>query len=215
MEIKVLKKVLEANDTIAQETRTLLETNNVRMFNMIGAPGCGKTTLIEKIITAIPEPRRLAVIEGDIETTLDAERLAALSIPVVQINTSHFGGDCHLEAAPVKQALADLDFSGLDTIIVENVGNLVCPVEFDIGEKAKVAVLSVTEGEDKPLKYPLLFLKAQILLLNKVDLVEHLDFSEDLLRKNLKQVNPHLRVLKVSGKTGEGIREFVEWLHTG
>jgi len=179
------------------------------MVNIIGAPGCGKTTLLEAVARQCGEECGFAVLEGDVETTKDAERLAKWQVTVSQLLTS---GACHLEAKLVHYALKDLPLDKLKLVIVENVGNLVCPAEFDIGEDMKIAVLSVTEGEDKPVKYPLLFREAQLALLTKVDLLPYLDFQIDTCLDYIRQVNSSLPVIQLSAKTGQGVDKFIEQL---
>jgi hydrogenase nickel incorporation protein HypB len=208
-EIKVYRDLMGANAEWAERTRKMLSGLGIFMINIIGSPGAGKTTLLERTIERLRGRLRVAVLEGDIETTCDAERLNALEIPVSQLLT---GGGCHLEAKMVYHALCDLPLSALDMIIVENVGNLVCPAEFDIGELSKIAVLSVAEGEDKPLKYPLLFHEARAVILTKTDLLPHIPYSLPLCLDNLKRVNGAIPVFHVSALTGEGLEPWVEWL---
>jgi hydrogenase nickel incorporation protein HypB len=198
-----------ANAEWAEKTRGLLREKRVRMFNLIGSAGCGKTALIERLAVRFQGRVEFAVLEGDVETTRDAERLAALGVRVSQLLT---GGACHLEAKLVHHALRDLPLEDLDVVIVENVGNLVCPAEFDIGEAAKVAALSVTEGEDKPLKYPLLFREAKALVITKTDLLPHLTFSLDACRDFVRRVNAALPVFEVSAVADTGIGEWGDWL---
>jgi hydrogenase nickel incorporation protein HypB len=198
-----------ANDKWARETRTLLKDRGILMLNLIGSPGSGKTTLLESMVERLKRDARFAVLEGDVETTRDAERLHALDVKVSQLLS---GGACHLEARLVNRALGDLDIKNLDLVFVENVGNMVCPAEFDIGEAAKVAVLSVTEGEEKPLKYPLLFREAEAVVLTKIDLLPHLRFDLDACRDHLRQVNGSLPVFEVSCTTGEGVDAFTDWV---
>jgi len=211
-QIKVLEKVLNANDKIAADNRRWFEERGITAVNLMSGPGAGKTSLLEQVLPRLASRGPVAVIEGDVSTTADAERIAALGVPVVQINTDKLGGACHLEALAIQTALAELPTDGLRWLFVENVGNLVCPAEFDLGESRKVGVLSVTEGEDKPIKYPLLFREIQLLLLNKVDLLPHLKLDLERLLRNVRTVNPELRVLRVSAVTGEGLDEFLAWL---
>ena len=210
--IKVLEKVLGANDKIAADNRQWFLERGITAVNLMSGPGAGKTSLLEQLLPRLASRGPVAVIEGDVSTTADAERIAALGVPVVQINTDKLGGACHLEALAIQTALADPPTDGLRWLFVENVGNLVCPAEFDLGESRKVGVLSVTEGEDKPIKYPLLFREIQLLLLNKVDLLPHLRLDLERLLRNVRTVNPELRVLRVSAVTGEGLDEFLAWL---
>jgi hydrogenase nickel incorporation protein HypB len=207
--IQVYRHLKGANAEWAEKTRALLRKTETVMVNMIGSPGCGKTSLLECVAARAPGAARFAVLEGDVETTRDAERLAAANVRASQLLT---GGACHLEARMVHRALEDISLDELDLVFVENVGNLVCPAEFDIGESAKVAFLSVTEGEDKPLKYPLLFREARAALLTKIDLLPHLDFDVDACLGFMRQVHPDLPVIKASSRTGEGLDEWMSWL---
>ena len=179
MEVKVVKHILEANERIASQNRTLFDDKGVVVLNLMGSPGAGKTTLLERTIEALKGSTPMAVIEGDITSSRDAERIAAHSIPAVQINT---GGACHLDGNMVRDALAELTLDGLGLLVVENVGNLVCPAEFNMGEHHKVMIISTTEGDDKPEKYPLMFQVSQVLLLNKIDLLPHLNFNMERFR---------------------------------
>ncbi|MBU2489147.1 MAG: hydrogenase nickel incorporation protein HypB [Proteobacteria bacterium] len=212
MEIKVVRKVLDVNDTMAAENRRLFAEKNIFVFNLMSSPGSGKTALLEKVLARLMPETRCAVIVGDICTTCDADRLSTTGVPVVQVNTDEFGGDCHLAAHVIRRAANDLDLDAVDLLIVENVGNLVCPAEFDVGEDKRGVVLSVTEGEEKPLKYPLMFRVCDVAILNKIDLLPHLDYDVDLAEKNILSVHPQALVYRVSAKTSEGIEPFVEWL---
>jgi hydrogenase nickel incorporation protein HypB len=207
--IRVYREILGESARTAAEIRRLLAEKKSKMINIIGSPGCGKTSLIEHIAKRKLEKLRFAVIEGDVETTRDAERLAAYNVRVSQLIT---GGGCHLEAKMIYRAMMDLDLASTDVVIVENVGNLVCPAEFDIGEHAKVAVLSVTEGEDKPLKYPLLFREAKCCIITKIDLLPHLVYDVNACLGFIREVNEKLPVFRVSSRTGEGVDGFVDWL---
>ncbi len=209
LNIKIYRDLMGANDLWAKRTRALLRKNNIVMLNLIGSPGAGKTTLLEKTVRALSKTCRFAVLEGDVETTHDAERLARLGCRVSQLLTD---GGCHLEAKLVHYALRDLPLAKLDLVVVENVGNLVCPAEFDIGEHAKVAVLSVAEGEDKPVKYPTLFREAKAVALTKIDLLPHLPFNLKACRAYLRQVNAALPVFEVSAQAGLGMPAWIKWL---
>ncbi len=212
MEIKVVRKVLDVNDTIAEQTRGMLKEKGLFLINMMGSPGAGKTSVLEKILGAINKEFRAGVVVGDIATTWDSDRLSQTGVPVVQINTEPFGGDCHLTANVVKEGLNQLDLSRLDLVIVENVGNLVCPAEFDIGQDSRAVVLSVTEGEDKPIKYPLVFRISNTALVNKIDLIPHLDVELKSFSQNIRAINPDMKIFEVSSKTGQGLDKWVKWL---
>jgi hydrogenase nickel incorporation protein HypB len=209
--VKVAEDALDANTTIANANRADFDRNEVSVVNFMSAPGAGKTTLLERALTGLEA--RVGVLEGDVQGSADADRLAALHLPVVQLNTdSGFGGECHLDANMVRSTLADLPLADLDLLVIENVGNLVCPAEFKVGEDARVMVSSVTEGEDKPLKYPLMFRTCELVLINKVDLLEHLDFDLDRFLYHLDAVHPGVEHMLVSAKTGEGVDGFRDWL---
>lgn len=210
-EIRVYKDLMGANEEWAAKTRALLEEKHLRMLNMIGSPGCGKTTLVENMVGRLKGVVRFAVLEGDVETTRDAERLDRLGVPVSQLLT---GGACHLEAKLVHHALKDLALDELDLVIVENVGNMVCPAEFDVGEHAKVAVLSITEGEDKPLKYPLLFEESSAMVLTKLDLLPHLRFDKEACLDFVRRVNGSIPIFEVSAVSGAGMDAWVEWVRS-
>jgi len=215
--VRVVEDALDANNTIAQANRADFDREHVTVVNLMSAPGAGKTTLLERGLEGLsdgdPPALRVGVLEGDVAGSFDADRLAVLNIPVVQLNTDNgFGGECHLDANMVRSALPGVPLPEMDVLIVENVGNLVCPAEFRIGEDARIMVCSVTEGEDKPLKYPLMFRACEMVVINKIDLLQHLDFDVDRLEANILQVNPQATILRVSAKTGEGIDAFRAWL---
>lgn len=213
MEIPVIRNVLEESDARAKENRALFDRHGVFVLNLMSSPGAGKTTLLQKTIPLL-QKRGLncAVIEGDITSTLDSEKLSPLGIPVVQANTEPFGGDCHVGSHLVQAALAHFDLAKIDVLFIENIGNLVCPAEFYLGEDRKVVVLSITEGEDKPVKYPLMFRECRLCLLSKMDLAPHLDVDIARIRENIRRTNGQLDVISVSAKTGEGIEAWVEWM---
>jgi hydrogenase nickel incorporation protein HypB len=209
--VKVAEDALDANTTIAQANRADFDRHGVGVVNFMSAPGAGKTTLLERALADIAA--RVGVLEGDVQGSADADRLAALHLPVVQLNTdSGFGGECHLDANMVRSALGDLPLAEIDLLVIENVGNLVCPAEFTVGEDARVMVSAVTEGEDKPLKYPLMFRTCELVLINKVDLLEHLDFDLDRFLYHLDAVHPGVDHMLVSGRSGEGVDGFRDWL---
>ncbi|TFH16179.1 MAG: hydrogenase nickel incorporation protein HypB [Lentisphaerales bacterium] len=208
--VKVYKDLMGENEKWANETRRLLTEKCVLMINLIGSPGSGKTALLERMAKSLENRIRFAVLEGDVETTRDAERIAAVNIQASQLLT---GGACHLEAKLVHYALKDLPLDDLDMVVVENVGNLVCPAEFDVGEMAKIAVLSVAEGDDKPSKYPLLFHEAKAVILTKIDLLLHVDFDVDDCIANIKRINASAPVFTLSAKTGIGVDNWINWLH--
>lgn len=208
-EIRVYQDLMGANDEWAAKNRELAAQHRLLMLNLIGSPGAGKTTLLEGCTSRLRDKAPFCVLEGDIATTRDAERLDALDVPVSQLLS---GGMCHLEAKLVNAALKDFDLPQYKVVFVENVGNMVCPAEFDIGEHGKVAVLSVTEGEDKPLKYPLLFREAKAAVITKIDLLPHLDFDLDACLENIEKVHSGLPVFQVSVKKDEGLDAFSEWV---
>jgi hydrogenase nickel incorporation protein HypB len=210
MEIKILKDILESNKNAAAEVKDLLKHKKIYMIDMMSSPGSGKTTLNDKLIGAMKSRYRIAVIEGDIKTTKDAERLAKHNIPIFQIETDRFGGDCHLESTWIKKCLEQFDLDNLDLVIIENIGNLVCPAEFQLGDDERIVVLSITEGEDKPAKYPLMFNTSDTMVLNKMDLLPHLDYDMKELMDNLKKVNPNIKIFQLSAKTGEGMDDLVK-----
>jgi len=207
--VQVEKKVLNENQRIAAELRERFEQHGVLCVNLISAPGSGKTALLERTLEGFPAGTRVAVLTGDIQTDNDAARLARFGFPVRQITT---GGTCHLDARMVEKALADWKLEELDMLLVENVGNLVCPSSYDLGEAAKIVLLSVTEGEDKPLKYPAIFFKSELLVLNKIDLLPYVTFDISQARANARRVHPEMEIVEVSCTTGAGLEEWREWL---
>jgi hydrogenase nickel incorporation protein HypB len=210
--VKVVEDALDANNTIATANRADFDRAGVRVVNFMSAPGAGKTALLERVVADL-DGVRVGVLEGDVQGSMDADRLAHLHVPVVQLNTdAGFGGECHLDANMVRSALPSLPLDDLDLLVIENVGNLVCPAEFRVGEDARVMVCSVTEGEDKPLKYPLMFRTCDLVLINKVDLLPHLEFDLDKLLYNLDAVHPGVPRMLVSARTGEGVEAWREWL---
>ena len=209
MKVSVVKNILAANDRIAQENRAIFDEKNLLVFNLMSSPGAGKTSLLEKTIGALKDQMNMGVIEGDIQSSQDAERIAQKGVPVVQINT---GGTCHLDGNMIRDTFHEFDFDALDLLVVENVGNLVCPAEFKVGEDFKVMILSVTEGEDKPAKYPLMFHESKALLINKIDLLPYVDCSVERIREESLKVNPDLVIFEVSCKTEEGLDAWYDWL---
>ena len=212
MEIKVVRKVLDVNNTMAEQNRKLFADKKVFVLNVMSSPGSGKTTMLGKTISRLMPEVRTAVIVGDVSTTNDADRLAKTGAPVVQVNTDAFGGDCHLAAHVIAKAAENFTLEDVDLLIVENVGNLVCPAEFDIGEDAKAVVLSVTEGEDKPLKYPLMFRVCDAAILNKIDLLPYLEYDKDEAVRNILQIHPGIPVFEMSARTEDGMEPWVIWL---
>jgi hydrogenase nickel incorporation protein HypB len=212
--ISVLERIFTENDVAAEANRARFDEHGVRVVNMMSAPGAGKTTLLARSLAHLrDEGVRVGVVEGDIETSIDADRLSGLGAQVSLLNTGNgFGGECHLDAPMVARALDGLDLATLDLVFVENVGNLVCPAEFDVGAHDSVMVFAVTEGEEKPLKYPVMFRAVSVVLVNKVDLLPHLDLDLDLLLRNVAHVNPEARVIEVSARTGEGLDQWHAWL---
>jgi hydrogenase nickel incorporation protein HypB len=212
VKVRVVEDALDANNTIARANRDDFDRHGVTVVNLMSAPGAGKTTLLERALADLPDVR-VGVLEGDVQGSLDADRLAGLHLPVVQLNTgAGFGGECHLDANMVRSALPALPLGDLDLLVIENVGNLVCPAEFRVGEDARVMVSSVTEGEDKPLKYPLMFRACELVVVNKIDLLPHLEFDLERFLYHLDQVHPGVERILVSARTGEGVSELREWL---
>ena len=209
MQIKVMTNILDRNDQLAAEVHDRLSAAGIFVVNLLGSPGCGKTSLLENTIAGLKGELSMAVIEGDLFTAKDAERIEQHGVPVIQINT---GGGCHLDANMVNTVLDHLDLEKLDLIVIENVGNLVCPAEFNIGEDVKVTVLSITEGEDKPLKYPLIFKQASAVILNKVDLLPYTSFDMQAAIKDITSISPDTVLMLASCRTGEGLSQWYEWL---
>jgi hydrogenase nickel incorporation protein HypB len=211
--IAVLERILEENDRVAAANRDALRAHGVRTVNLMSAPGAGKTTLLKRTLAMLGGRVRIGILEGDIATSLDADQLDGLGATVALVNTSAgFGGECHLDAVMVHSGLARMPLADLDLLVIENVGNLVCPAEFDVGEDAKAMVYAVTEGEDKPLKYPVMFRAVEVVVVNKIDLLPHLDVDLERLVHNLRAVNPHARTILASARTGQGVDEWCGWL---
>ncbi|MBV9850951.1 MAG: hydrogenase nickel incorporation protein HypB [Armatimonadetes bacterium] len=211
----VMEGILDANDALAQANRDKFDQAGTYVINMMSSPGAGKTTILERTLEALGGKLRMGVVEGDVQTSLDADRLARFGVPTVQINTgSEWGGGCHLDANMVRCGLPSLPLQEIDLLFIENVGNLVCPAGFRLGEDTRVMVASVTEGEDKPLKYPFMFRSAELVLVNKADLLTHLDFDLALFLRNLDAVNPGAPRILLSARTGQGIQEWYSWLMT-
>jgi hydrogenase nickel incorporation protein HypB len=210
--VRVVEDALDANNTIARANRDDFDRESVAVVNLMSAPGAGKTTLLERALGEL-DGVRAGVLEGDVQGSLDADRLAHLHVPVVQLNTdAGFGGECHLDANMVRSALPALPLADIDLLVIENVGNLVCPAEFRVGEDTRAMVASVAEGEDKPLKYPLMFRACELVVVNKIDLLPHVDFDMDRFHYHLDAVNPGVERMLVSARTGEGVEEFRDWL---
>jgi len=210
--VKVVEEALDANNTIAAANRADFDRAGVKVVNFMSAPGAGKTTLLERVVGNL-DGVRVGVLEGDVQGSMDADRLASLHVPVTQLNTDPgFGGECHLDANMVRSALPELPLDEIDLLIIENVGNLVCPAEFRVGEDTRVMACSITEGEDKPLKYPLMFRACELVLINKLDLLPHLDFDLDRLLYNIDQVHPDVERIVLSARTGEGVEAWRDWL---
>jgi hydrogenase nickel incorporation protein HypB len=214
--VAILENLLSENDRIAEQNRQLFASAGVRAINLMSSPGAGKTTLLKQTLRVLGSTIRIGILEGDIATSLDADELAdrgAAAIAVVNTSAG-FGGECHLDAVMVQSGMRRLPLPEIDLLVIENVGNLVCPAEFQVGEHAKAMVYAVTEGEEKPLKYPVMFRAVDVVVVNKMDLLPHLDFKMDSFLANLKAVNPSAQIIEVSARTGEGIDEWCEWLST-
>jgi hydrogenase nickel incorporation protein HypB len=207
--ITVERKILKKNDEIAGENRITFRKKNIFCLNLLSSPGSGKTSLLEQTLTRLKSDLKLAVIEGDVQTDNDARRIAKYNIPVVQIITN---GGCHLEAKLVQDALVNFDLDRLHILFIENVGNLVCPANYDLGEAKKAVIVSTTEGDDKPSKYPAMFRVADVMIINKIDLLAHVDFSMQQVRRNALQINPGLVIFETSCRTGEGLEDWINWI---
>jgi len=209
-EIKVITNILKTNEEVTAKNKQRLDEKNIYVLNLMSSPGSGKTSILEKVIGRLKNELRIAVIEGDIYTTKDAERIEAQGVEVVQINT---GGACHLDGDMIKGALDELNLDAIDLLVIENVGNLVCPAEFEIGEDIKISVLSTTEGNDKPLKYPLMFEKSSAVILNKVDLIEYTNFSKEEFYKDINALNSNAKIFETSCINEKGIEELCLWIN--
>ena len=207
-QITVVEKILGANDRIALENRKLFDGKNIFTVNLMSSPGAGKTSFLEKIIPPLKSRYSIGIVEGDIQDVCDAERISRFDVPVVQINT---GGACHIDGNMVKETFPDLPLNTLDVLILENVGNLVCPAEFSIGEHLKIMMLSVPEGDDKPMKYPLMFKVSDAMIINKVDLLPFVSFRPEKAKNDARKINPGLELFEISCKTGDGIDVFLRW----
>ena len=208
-EIQVMKNILGENDRIAAENQAMFAAKGVYVVNLMGSPGAGKTSVLEKTMEKLKDELKMAVIEGDLFTSKDADRIERHGVPVIQINTA---GGCHLDAPMVQKVAQQMDLDNLDLLIVENVGNLVCPAEFAVGEDDKAVVLSITEGDDKPLKYPLIFKESAIAMLNKVDILPYCNFNMESAQEDITTLHPGMKVLEISCTTGQGIDEWCDWL---
>ena len=211
--VAVLESILDENDRVADRNRADFARAGVTTVNLMSSPGAGKTTLLKATIAALGEHVRLGILEGDIATSIDADELRGLGVPVSLVNTSAgFGGECHLDATMVRSGLGRLPLDQLDLLLIENVGNLVCPAEFDVGQHARAMVYALTEGEEKPLKYPVMFHACDMVVVNKIDLLPHLDVDVDRFVANVRAVNPTARLIHLSARTGEGLQEWCDWL---
>jgi hydrogenase nickel incorporation protein HypB len=207
--ITIERKVLEKNDEVADQNRALLKKHGIFTINLVSSPGSGKTSILERTLKHFGGKLRISVIEGDVQTSLDAERVGKFDVPVVQIVTN---GACHLEAKLVQDAISKMNLNSVQLLFIENVGNLVCPAAYDLGEDIKVVIVSTTEGDDKPLKYPRMFINASVLLINKIDLLPYLNCDVTALKKNALQINPSLEIMEMSCTSGEGIEGWCNWL---
>ncbi|WP_302487120.1 hydrogenase nickel incorporation protein HypB [uncultured Megamonas sp.] len=211
MDIPVMQDILGRNDEIASKNKALFDKHGILAINLLGSPGSGKTTLLERTIAHLKDDLNLAVIEGDLFTDKDADRIAQHNVPVIQINTN---GGCHLDAPMVEEVLGDLDLDKLDVVIIENVGNLVCPAEFVVGEDMKVTVLSITEGDDKPLKYPIIFKESKVAILNKVDILPFTNFDMESAKHDLKCIHPQLEIMETAASKDMGVDKWCDFIHS-
>jgi hydrogenase nickel incorporation protein HypB len=209
VKINVVRNILDANERIAEENRRLFDEKKVYVINLMSSPGAGKTSLVEKTIMALKDRYRIAVIEGDIQDTYDADRVARLGIPVAQINT---GSACHIDGNMIRETFPGFNFDEIDLLITENVGNLVCPAEFKIGENTKVMILSTPEGADKPAKYPLMFHESAVMIINKIDLLPYVDFDREKAMRDARSINRDISIFEISCKTDDGLDGWIGWL---
>jgi len=207
--VKVFTNILKANDSIAQKNRDIFNKNRVYAINLMSSPGSGKTSLLERTIESLKDELKIAVVEGDLQTDKDAKRIEKYNIPVVQINTK---GACHLDSKMVDRVLGFFNFQEINLLVIENVGNLVCPASFDLGEDDRVIMVSIPEGDDKPIKYPVMFRKAKVVLINKVDLLDYTNFNMAGIKKDALSINPHLKIFEISCQAGEGLEDWFDWL---
>ncbi|MBW1710002.1 MAG: hydrogenase nickel incorporation protein HypB [Deltaproteobacteria bacterium] len=209
MKVPVVRNILEANDRIAEQNREMFDQHNIFVLNLMSSPGAGKTSLLERTIEHLKDRINIGIIEGDIQSSYDAERIAQKGVEAVQINT---GGACHLDGNMIREAVSQFDLDKLNLLVVENVGNLVCPAEFNVGEDMKIMILSVPEGDDKPLKYPLMFSLSKALIINKIDLLPYVDCSVEKIRDEASKLSPGVEIFEVSCRTGEGLEAWYEWV---
>ena len=212
MEIKLVSNLLKANDAIAQQNKEEFERHNVKVVNIMSSPGAGKTTLLEKTLEALAEKYRVAVIEGDVASDEDSRRLSRYPVQVAQINTINLGGACHLDASMIQSALSHLNLDEAELVLIENVGNLICPSGFNLGEDYRVVILSIPEGDDKPKKYPAMFRKADVVILSKIDLLQYSNFDRQRFYEDLKKINAGLKTFELSALTGDGVQNWLQWL---
>ena len=209
MKIPLVTNILKANDAIAEQNKKIFDDKGILVINIMSSPGAGKTTLIENTINLLKKEIEIAVIEGDIQSSYDSERIASTGAQVVQINT---GGACHLDANMISNAIKELNLEPVKLLIIENVGNLVCPAEFSLGEDYKVTLTSIPEGDDKPVKYPLMFNVSSAVIINKIDLLQYIDYDVEKVKNQCLKINPDLEIFEISSKTGEGMDNWIRWL---